>query len=395
MENKTGCQMPYSKGDVRKLTGLKYILLLIILFHVDNLFAQRDVIFKKDSTEIRCRILKAKGANFSYAFIDSAQKVLKSTINKNLVDSVRYNKYDSNLVKDKLFGNNETITDQKDEEAVVKPWQFTAGIGLNVGHILELNSASGPDKNSFSATCAIDLGLDYFKEGKRFFMTNELHSIVSVQKDGLSSAAYIQRAVDELTTLHDFSLAMNKNNKWNFNLIVKSTTSLFTIFDGDYFKDFNNNGKIQAFLNPYQVTVSPGIKYQPNDYFRISISPYSINLFGLTNQQIANTGFYTQSKDINNNYSLFEFKQLGAELNIWYDRKLKNWLEMQYRLGVSSDYFTNIAKNGLMDGLFITKVKIIKNIYLSHRASLKADLAGKPFRPYYNQTILLSFSKSF
>lgn len=388
--------MAYLKCNIRKYHGLKYILLFIILFQADNLFAQRDLIFKKDSTEIRCKILKAKGAKYSYAFIDSTQKVLRATISKNLVDSVQYNKYDSNLVNDKLFGNNETITDQKDEiEPVAKPWQFNLGIGLNVGHILALNSASGPDKNSFSGTCAIDLGLNYFKEGKRFFMTNELHSIVSVQKDGLGSGAHIQRATDELSTLHDFSLAMNKSNKWNFNLIVKTATSIFTIFDGDYFKDLNNNGKIQAFLNPYQVTISPGIKYQPNEQFRISISPYSINLYGLTNQQIANTGFYTQSQDVNNNYSLFEFKQLGAELNIWYDRKVKNWLEMQYRLGISSDYFTNIAKNGLMDGLFITKVKIIKNVYLSHRASLKADLAGKPFRPYYNQTILLSFAKNF
>ncbi|MEO6134483.1 MAG: hypothetical protein ABIP35_04985, partial [Ginsengibacter sp.] len=66
-----------------------------------------------------------------------------------------------------------------------------------------------------------------------------------------------------------------------------------------------------------------------------------------------------------------------------------------YRLGISSDYFTNIARNGLVDGLFITKVKLIKNVYLSHRASLKGDLAGKPFKPYYTQTILLSFSKTF
>ncbi len=388
--------MAYLKCNLRKYSGLKYILLFIILFQADNLFAQHDLIFKKDSTEIRCKILKAKGAKYSYAFIDSTQKILKVTISKNLVDSVEYNKYDSNLVNDKIFGNNENVTDQKDEiEPVAKPWQFNLGIGFNVGHILALNPASGPDKNSFSGTCAIDLGLNYFKEGKRFFMTNELHSIVSVQKEGLGSGAHIQRATDELSTLHDFSLAMNKSNKWNFNLIVKTATSIFTIFDGDYFKDFNNNGKIQAFLNPYQVTISPGIKYQPNEQFRISISPYSINLYGLTNQQIANTGFYTQSQDVNNNYSLFEFKQLGAELNIWYDRKVKNWLEMQYRLGISSDYFTNIAKNGLMDGLFITKVKIIKNVYLSHRASLKADLSGKPFRPYYNQTILLSFAKNF
>jgi hypothetical protein len=188
---------------------------------------------------------------------------------------------------------------------------------------------------------------------------------------------------------------MNKSNKWNFNLIAKTSTSIFTIFDGDFFKDYNNNGKTQGFLNPYDVTLSPGIKFQPNDYFRFSLSPYSINLYGLRSQQIANTGFYTQTFDTNGDYDLFVFKQLGAELNIWYDRKYKKWLDMQYRLGISSDYFTKLAKNGLMDGLFITKIKLIKNVYLSHRAILKADFTQKPFKPYYNQTVLLSFAKNF
>ncbi len=68
---------------------------------------------------------------------------------------------------------------------------------------------------------------------------------------------------------------------------------------------------------------------------------------------------------------------------------------MQYRLGISSDYFSNVATNGLMDGLFITKIKIIKNVYLSHRAIIKGDFASKPFKPYYTQTILLSYAKSF
>ena len=78
-----------------------------------------------------------------------------------------------------------------------------------------------------------------------------------------------------------------------------------------------------------------------------------------------------------------------------YDRKYKKWLEMQYRLGVSSDYFSKTDINVLMDGMFITKIRIVKNIYLTHRAILKADLVDTPFRPYYKQTILLSFSKSF
>jgi hypothetical protein len=372
---------------------IKHLFFCVFLFTTGNVLAQKDEIFKKDSTSIRCKVLKATGKNYTYAFIDKNNKVTKTKVSKTLIDSVQYNKYDSNLIAHKLF--DDKLQDVAEEETPPKPWQFIFGIGLNVGNILEFNSSSGPDKKSFSATSALDLGLNYYKEGKRFAMTNELHWTVAVQKSGLTNAAHIQRATDDFSTLHDFSYAMNKSNKWNFNLIAKTSTSIFTIFDGDFFKDYNNNGKIQGFLNPYDVTLSPGIKFQPNDYFRLSLSPYSINLYGLRSQQIANTGFYTQTFDTNGDYDLFVFKQLGAELNIWYDRKYKKWLDMQYRLGISSDYFTRLAKNGLMDGLFITKIKVIKNVYLSHRAILKADFTQKPFKPYYNQTVLLSFAKSF
>lgn len=282
-----------------------------------------------------------------------------------------------------------------EEEKPPKPLQFTVGIGLSLGNILEFNSASGADKKNFSTSLALDLGLNFNKDGARFAMTNELHWTIALQKTGVSSSDHIQRSTDDLSTLHDFSYTLSKNSKWNFNLIAKTNTSVFTIFDGDYFKDYNQAGKIQGFLSPYDVTLSPGFKYQPNAYLRLSISPYSVNLYGLRNQQIANTGFYTQSVDENNNYDLFVFKQLGAEVNIWYDRKVKKWLDMQYRLGVSSDYLTHIFENGLINGLFITKVKIIKNVYLSHRAILKGDIANKPFKPYYNQTILITFAKSY
>lgn len=226
-------------------------------------------------------------------------------------------------------------------------------------------------------------------------MINELHWNLSIQKSGISNTDHIQRVGNELVTLHDFSYSINKNSNWNVNLIVKNSTSIFTIYDGDYFKDYNNNGKIQGFLSPYEIVLSPGIKYQPNDYFRLSFAPYSVSLYGLTSQQIANTGYYTQTFDSNNDYDLFVFNQLGAELNILYDRKYKKWLEMQYRLGISSDYLSKTSMSVLIEGLFITKFKIYKNISLSHRAILKGDFLENPFKPYYKQTILLGYSKSF
>lgn len=370
-----------------------FLITAFLLLNSLVAFAQKDIITKKDSTVIRCKVLSANASWYSYAYINKKNKVAKKSIATALVDSVQYDFYPSNLVADKLFDQQAVIN--LEAEAPEKAFQFPVSIGLNLGNILEFNSPSGPDKKSFSATLALDLGANYFKEGSRFAMTNELHWTMAIQKSGFNNTDRIQRATDELSTLHDFSIAINKSNRWNFNLILKTSTSVFTIFDGDYFKDFNSNGKTQGFANPYQVIVSPGIKYQPIESLRFSLSPYSISLYGLTSQQIANTGYYTQTFDTNNDYDLFVFKQLGAELNIWYDRKIKKWLEMQYRLGISADYFSKIANNGLLDGLFITKLRLVKNVYLTHRAVLKGSFANKPFKPYYNQAILLSFSKSF
>ena len=370
----------------------KFTLSILTLFFGGQLLAQKDVLQKKDSTEVRCKIVSETPTIYTYAYINEKSKVKTASILLSDVENILYNKYDKNVQENPLFTDLPPVVYT---EEPVKSYQYSFAIGLNVSNILEFNSPSGPDKKSFSATSTLDLGLDYYKEGNRFAMTNELHWTLGMQKDGFAGSDRIQRITDDFITLHDFSFTLSKNSKWNANLIVKNSTSIFTIYDGDYFKDYNNLGKTQGFLNPYQVILSPGIKYQPNEYFRLSLSPYSFSLYGLTSQPIANTGYYTQTFDTNGDYDLFVFDQMGAELNIWYDRKYKKWLEMQYRFGLSSDYLSNEDITVLMDGMFITKFRILKNIFLTHRAILKGDLLETPFKPHYKQTVLLSYAKSF
>jgi hypothetical protein len=371
-----------------------YSIAMLLLLVCQNAFAQRDILFKKDSTQVRCKILQTKSTAYVYAFVDDALQVRKVKIAKTLVDSVKLNVYDSNLVQHKWFANVEPPIVAQSNEAQ-KPWQFNVAWGLNLGNILEFNNPSGSDKKSFSATTSIDLGLNYQKEGKRFSMTNELHWIFGLQKSGLTSGDYFQPTTDDLNTLHDFSFAIGKNRKWNFNIIARTSTSIVTIFEGDYFSDINNLGKTKGFLSPYDVTISPGIKYQPNNYLRISISPYSFNLYGVRNQEVTNKGLYITDMDASGNFKNYLFKRLGAEINFWYDRNVKDWLQMQYRLSISSSYFEKLADNGLLSGLFITRFKIFKDLYLTHRGELRGDFALSPFKPYYNQSILISYAKSF
>jgi hypothetical protein len=383
-----------------KTNQFKPLLIVLILLLSNVVFSQKDLIVKKDSTKIRCTVLKMDTDTIKYTFAVSESKMENAAISKALVDRIYYNKFEKDTILPKIAETKKEVVEAKKEIEVaekdsVKSFTYTFGLALNLENILEFNTPNKPDKKIFSATSAIDLGLDYAREGNRFAMTNELHWITSVRKSGITGDNHIERITDDLKLLHDFSVQLSKNSKWNFNLIVKSTTSIFTIFEGDTFKDYNNNGKTQAFLSPYEMILSPGIKYQPNASFRVSISPYSVSLYGLKSQQIANTGLYTQTFDENNNYDLYLFTKQGAELNIWYDKKIKKWLEMKYRLGVSSDYLSENKVTGLLDGLFITKIRIFKNFSIMQRGVLKGDIISQPFKPYYKQNILLSYAVKF
>ena len=276
----------------------------------------------------------------------------------------------------------------------VNPWKSSFAIGLSASNFMEFNAKPGPDKKNFSGTGSIDLGLNRKKEDGKLEMTNEVHWMVGVQRAGLSDSGHLQRVADDLKTLHDISYGISKGNKFSINLIARTSTSIFTIYNGDYFTNVNHAERIQGFLNPWEATLAPGIKLQPDKFLRVSVSPFSVYLYGVESQRIANTRHYTHDSDVNHNYVRFVAKQLGAEINVWYDRQIGKWLGIQYRIGASADYFDKIGEKGKLDGLFITKVKLLKDLYLSHRAELKGDFAEKKFKPYYSQTILLSFTKS-
>ncbi len=380
---------------------MKALLLCFIVFVAFKSFAQTDTIFTKGNQQIICSKIKETTDQYIFTYLTTENNKAKGSILKYLVDSIKYNvpllDTSSTVKKIKKTKKDNSVKPTENSERVVKKqsWKKTISFGINVGNIVEFNNPTGTDKKNISLTTSLDLGLNYKKENKKFEMTNELHYLFGLQKEGLSGGTHIQRLQDDLATLHDISLGFGKNNKWNFNVIIRTGTSVFEIFDGDYFKNFTTLGRIKGFASPYDVTVSPGIKYQPNQHFRMSLSPYSFNMYGVKNNEISTKGFFITDVDAIGNFKKFLFKRQGAEINFWYDKRFKEWLDLQYRLSFSSDYFEKFGKNGLMDGLFITKIRIVRDIYFTHRAIIKSNFAVNFFKPYYNQTVLLSYSKSF
>lgn len=279
-------------------------------------------------------------------------------------------------------------------EPKVKNWHYTAALGISVIHVSEWNNPSGTNAKNISFQGAIDLSAQYQKEKHPFEMSNEMHYQLGIQKEGIRSSNPIQRLQDDINSLHDLSYGIGKQNTWNINAILRSNTSVFSIYDGNYFKDMYGSGSIQQFASPYELNVAPGVKYQPNSSLRISLSPYSFQLYGIKSNEIVAKGIYITDTSANGQFKNLIYTRKGAELNIWYDKQIKNRLELQYRLGLSSDYFEKFGQNGMLDGLFITKLKLFKNLYLTHRATLKSKAEANFRKPYYNQSLLLSYSLS-
>jgi hypothetical protein len=272
---------------------------------------------------------------------------------------------------------------QSDSTKKVNPWQFSGGLGFNVSHTLDLNHVQNNSKNGFAFVNTIDLGANYQPDSGRFLMSNEVHWQVALYKNNLNSSV-TQKTNDNLNSLHDWSLGFSKKNRWHINIIAKFSTAIINSFEGGSIEDFNNTGEVERFLSPYELIIDPGIKFQPNKYFRLSFSPFSSRLYGVSDSDIAAKGIYIEDKDENGNFKSRVFEAQGASFNIWYDRKIKKWIEMQYRLGISSNYLEGLINNGRVDGLFLTKFKIVKNVYLIHRATLKGDLLSQFKKPNYS-----------
>lgn len=276
------------------------------------------------------------------------------------------------------------------EDSTAKAWQFSVVVGLNLSHTLNVNPRPGAGKDGFSTTDAVDFTANFVKGP--FMASNEAHWQFSLYK---TEGKPIRSAADALNTLHDFSLAITPLRILNFNLIARASTSVFTVYEGNYLKDLSGNKAIQKILSPYDVTLSPGLKFQPTKHFRVSMSPYSFRLYGVYHNYIAKKGIHIEETNPDGSYKNHIMQPEGAELNVWYDRKIKKFMTMQYRLSVKTNYFEGILDNGGAEGLFITKIKLVKNVYLTHRATLKADLAERPFKPWYAQVVTISYAVTF
>lgn len=365
---------------------MKWIVMVVCLCFVNSSLLSQDTLYIKGGEKIPVSTLKLKNGQYRFTYNSGTQK---GAVIESLVDSF------FQLQPAKKSKKQQDVFEQTASANKAKNWNVNVYLSLGLGNNLSINDPSGlPDKSSLSGDVALDVNANYQPANKRFSATNELHYLLSVQKQSLTRSAHLQIAQDNINTLHDIAWRTGKNSSWNINSIIRISTPLITQFDGNYFANHTGLGRISGLASPYELTFAPGIKYQPNQAFRFSVSPYSFRVIGVTMTDVLAKGLYITDIDALGNYKTFVFKRLGAEINLWFDKQIKESLSMQYRISISGNYFEQIAKNGMLDGLFITRFRLIKDLYLTHRLSIQYAFSNAFFKPFLNQNILLSYSKS-
>ncbi len=288
------------------------------------------------------------------------------------------------------------VDSTKTEPAVVAPtWKKTLSVGLSLSHTLNINPpASNAPEEGFGSSVTLKASLDYVKEKSRFKMKNNLSWLMVLYK--ANGQTPTQSTSDILLINHDFSYSFKKGGNWSINTIFNNKTSVLTLFDDNYLRDQNALGATQGFLNPYSITISPGIKYDTEKGLGISLSPYVFKIRGVTSQAIADKDIYFKDRAnrilSDGHYKKSFQEQLGAGLQIWYKKDFGEWLSIDYKLFANSNYLENVFKNGTLEGQFTTSFFIYKGIGLTHTALLNGNFAQSPFKPFYNQVVVLSYT---
>ncbi len=370
---------------------LKIFVLLIIPFCINaqSIFTQKKSVNKvsiKDNTNPKTTSVIAVQPTDKKILMDST---LLKTYSKEQLDSL------VKVISDSLQHVKELtefrIDSTKKAKAAARVWKFPITIGMSLSHTVHsvATAANGGGKEGFLMANSFDVAANYFKKGQKLRMKNKLNWSFGLTLPNLKGSP-IQKSSDNFKLFNDISTAFSKNDKWAFNLAINFGTSIFTVYDGNFLSDVRGSGAIRKFLSPYSLSFAPGIKYEPNEHFSVSISPLSLNILGVTNDIIAQKGLHIQDTEVDGITYKKTIIDKGGQINMAYTGDFKTWWSADYRMVINSAYFDDLKK-GDLDLTLINNFRITKTVGLQHRLLFLGDFSAVPFSPFFEQMVMISY----
>lgn len=182
-------------------------------------------------------------------------------------------------------------------------WISGAGLGFDFGQLLQINPAVGAGENRI-ALGGVGSFFANYKEG-RLAWDNAVDLLLGVQKlgGGISilnpnEKVPFQKSIDEFRLGSKLGYKVADDSKFYYSLLFTflsqitptySDTSLVDPITGNYLRDLSgkNQGPIAKFLSPGRLTLSPGIDYKPNDKLSLFLSPASLKMIIVADDNIA------------------------------------------------------------------------------------------------------------
>ncbi|MBK9729501.1 MAG: DUF3078 domain-containing protein [Saprospiraceae bacterium] len=278
-----------------------------------------------------------------------------------------------------------------------KFWTCNAGIGLDLGQLLNINPYVGSGSNRLGIGGALNYKANYKKE--LLTWNNDILFNLSTQRigsgtitNGSSEKVPFEKALDLLNLNSNIAYKVNAESAWAYSFDFGFRSQLLNSYIDSasnkiYLKELKvgnyNTTLASKLFSPALITLAPGMKYTKGTKFYAFLSPVAGQILIIADQNIANLGIHgTALKE----GSTIEFEttkfSFGALAKAGYTSVYYKKLNANTELSLYSDY---LDKPQNIDVVWTNNFGV--EVFKGFNIGLKVDL-------YYDDNKLNSISDS-
>jgi hypothetical protein len=303
-------------------------------------------------------------------------------------------------------------------------WHQKAGIGIDLGQLININPYVGAGSNRFGLGGAVNYKAEY-KKGL-FNWKNDLLLNLTVQRIGSGKISAVsdesipfEKALDMLNINSNLAYQLNATSHWAYSFDFGLRTQFLNSYIDSaskkiYLKELDvdpyHTSLVSKLFSPGLITLAPGMKYTMNKHFQIFLSPVAGQILIIADQQIANLGVHgTELKEgSTTEYKTSKFS-LGALVKASYSNVFYSRWNVGSELSLFSDYLDNPQN---IDVVWMNSLglEIVKGLNLGLRLDLYYDdnklnnitdndavggISGTGKRINFIEQLLISYNRSF